>query len=77
MKAKKIRMKLSGGLIFSKNEIQKKRVKLEVGIIMKKAKEKTSENLGKKMTGKGENGGLSLRKAGKQENGGLSLKTAE
>ena len=60
MKAKKKLMKLSGGLIFSKNEFWKKEEKLKIGKIMKKLNRiKTSENLGKKMTGKGENGGLS------------------
>ena len=35
---------------------------MKIGIIMKKMnKKKTSENIGKKMTGKEENGGLSLR----------------
>ena len=65
MKAKKIVkkkiMKLSGGLIFSKNEIRKKRRKKNWNFHEKAEQKKTSENFGKKMTGKGENGGLSLR----------------
>ena len=48
-------MKLSGGLIFSKNEIRKKEEK-KIGIFMKKLnKKKTSETSSKKMTGKGGN----------------------
>ena len=49
-------MKLSGGLIFVKMNFEKKRVKMKNWNNHEKAEQKkTSENLGKKKTGKGGN----------------------